>query len=182
MIPLRLAVYDETNQTWGDTKDLWEIMEPDGAYGATEQEKKAYAIKRCMYPSEVKLTSETYCRDSDRTANYELENITNVNAKAKPSFTWNLLRAEYAQRLLTFLGLTYDYKDSGGNIVPKKAPKIRVTYRDFLGERTIEAYLGQTIEGTLVEYEAPYFHPVTGEATTVLSHFWEQLRIAFPER
>lgn len=181
MIPLKIAVYNYQTESWSDTKDLWEIMEPDGAYGETEEQKTQYALKRCMFPSEVKLTSQTYCRDADRTANYELENITNVNAKAKPEFTWYLLRIEYVQRLLAFLGYNYNYKIQG-NIVPQKAPLIRITYMDFLEERTIEAYLGQTIDGTLKEYEGITYDPQSGAQSSGKVQYWENFRLAFPER
>lgn len=149
MIPLVLKVNEVT-------KNLWQIMEPDGSYGSTEEEQIAYAIKHLMFPTEVKLTSETYCRNADRTANYELKSITNVNAKSKPEFTWDKLKAVYAKRLLNFLGFKYDYLDGQGNIQPEEAPTINVTYLDFNGMRTISAYLGQTIEGTLVEYFEMY--------------------------
>ena len=149
MIPLVLRVN-------GSTKNLWEIMEPDGDYGKTEEEKIQYALDHLMFPSEVKLTSETYCRNADRTANYELKSITNVNAKAKPEFTWTKLKATYVSRLLNFLGFKYDYTDGQGNIQPEEAPIIEVTYLDLIGMRTINAYLGQTIEGTLVEYMEAY--------------------------
>lgn len=149
MIPLVLKV-------GGTTKNLWNIMEPDGNYGNTEEEQIQYALKHLMFPSEVKLTSETYCRNADRTANYELKSITNVNAKAKPEFTWEKLKATYVRRLLNFLGFKYDYADGQGNIQPEEAPTIEVTYLDLIGMRTIKAYLGQTIEGTLVEYMEAY--------------------------
>ena len=149
MIPLVLKVN-------GTTKNLWNIMEPDGNYGNTEEEHIQYALKHLMFPSEVKLTSETYCRNADRTANYELKSITNVNAKAKPEFTWAKLNATYVRRLLDFLGFKYDYTDGQGNIQPEEAPTIEVTYLDLIGMRTIKAYLGQTIEGTLVEYMEAY--------------------------
>lgn len=149
MIPLVLKVN-------GITKNLWNIMEPDGDYGNTEEEQIQYALKHLMFPSEVKLTSETYCRNADRTANYELKSITNVNAKAKPEFTWEKLKATYVRRLLNFLGFKYDYNDGQGNIQPEEAPTIEVTYLDLIGMRTIKAYLGQTIEGTLTEYMEAY--------------------------
>lgn len=149
MIPLKLTVD-------GVTKNLWQIFEPDKNPGNTEAAKIAFAISHLMFPTEVKLTSETYCRNSDRTANYELKKINNVNAKAKPEFTWSKLKAVYAKRLLAFLKFKYNYKDGDGNIQPEEAPTIGVTYLDFTGERTIEAYLGQTIDGTLVEYEESY--------------------------
>ena len=162
MIPLRLGVNNIT-------KDLWEIMEPEVDYShMSEQEKISFALNNKMFPSEVKVTSEVYCRDAERTANYELENITNVNAKAKPEFTWNMLKADYAKKLLDFLGFHYNYKNNNNTIIPEPAPVIDVTYRDFNGMRTIKAYLGQTIDGVLREY------------SNVL--YWESFRIAFPER
>ena len=48
------------------------------------------------------------------------------------------------------------------------APVILIAYRDFTGTRTIATYLGQTIEGTLLEYEGTLY--------------WENFRVAFPER
>lgn len=175
MIPLVLEVD-------GVRKDLWEIMEPGESYGSTIEEKIAFALARGMFPSEVKLTSETYCRDSDRTANYELENISNVNAKAKPEFSWTMLKAVYVRRLLNFLQFTYDYKDANGDIQPQPAPVIKVTYMDFNGSRTINAYLGATIEGTLKEYVTQETDPETGIVSNVRTQYWEDFRIAFPER
>lgn len=175
MIPLVLEVN-------GIRKDLWEIMEPGGSYGSSIEEKIAYAQKRGMFPSEVKLTSETYCRDAERTANYELENITNVNAKAKPEFTWSLIKAIYVRRLLNFLGFTYDYKDVNGDIQPQSATTIKVTYMDFNGTRTINAYLGATIEGTLKEIVTQEYDEQSASMVIVRTQYWEDFRIAFPER
>lgn len=150
-------------------KTLYEIFDPATFNSAWDEATIALnSLREQMYPSEVSLVSETYSRDAERTADYELENITLVNRKAKPEFTWTLIRARYVKNLLTFLGYKYNFKNSEGTIIPEEAEKIIVTYRDFTGMRTIEAYLGQTLEGTLVEYE--------GEL------FWENFRIAFPER
>ena len=121
-----------------------------------------------MFPTSVGAISETYSRDAERTADYELENLTIVNRKAKPEFTWQLIKAEYVVNLLSFLGYTYDFKDFEGVVVPREADTIVITYIDFIGIRTINSYLGQTIEGTLVEYEGVLY--------------WENFRIAFPER
>lgn len=134
----------------------------------TEAEIQSYSIDNIMYPSNVVLTSETYSRDSERTADYELEYLMLVNRKAKPEFTWDMLRADYARNLLNFLNYNYNFKNSEGIIVPVKADNITVTYWDFIGERTIISYLGQTIEGTLLEYEGV--------------QYWQSFRIAFPER
>lgn len=175
MIPLVLEVN-------GIRKDLWEIMEPKNSYGSTIEEKIAYAQKRGMFPSEVKLTSETYCRDAERTANYELENITNVNAKAKPEFTWSLIKATYVRRLLNFLGFTYNYKDINDDVQPQLATTIKVTYMDFNGTRTINAYLGATIEGTLKELVTQEYDEQNKVMINVRTQYWEDFRIAFPER
>lgn len=158
MIPLKI-----------NGKTLYEIMEPETfnpAWG--EDTIVARSIKAQMFPTEVALTSETYSRDSDRTADYELENLTLVNRKAKPEFTWSLIKASYVANLLLFLGYTYDFKNDDGIIVPVEAQNISVTYRDFTGMRTIDAYLGQTLDGILVEYEGVLY--------------WQNFRIAFPER
>ena len=48
------------------------------------------------------------------------------------------------------------------------AETIVITYYDFVGMREINAYLGQTLEGTLTEYNGQLY--------------WENFRIAFPER
>lgn len=173
MIPLSLTVNNVH-------KELWEIMEPSGDYGSSIEECVDYAYKHGMFPSEVSLTSETYCRNADRTANYELEHITNVNAKAKPEFTWSLLKADYVKRLLKFLGFTYNYKDATGKINPQEATVIEVTYMDFDGMRTIKAYLGQTIEGKLIEVNETAV--VEGVVTNTKVQYWEGFRIAFPER
>lgn len=173
MIPLKLAVL-QNNNTY-TLKNLWEIFDPQDVNGfhnlPTEQAKINKAIQLKMFPTEVKLSAETYCRNSDRTADYELEIIQNINAKAKPEVTWSLIKAEYIENLLNFLGWKYDYKQTIEGIqviVPENAPTIMVQYYDFVGTRTIKAYTGQSIEGTLVEYEGVLY--------------WENFRIAFPER
>ena len=158
MIPLKI-----------NDKHLCEIFEPTlNISGWTDEQIQEYSISKIMFPTSVGTISETYSRDAERTADYELEYLTIVNRKAKPEFVWQLIRAEYVQNLLKFLGYTYDFKNAQGIIVPVKADDISVTYIDFIGPRTIVAYLGQTIEGTLVEYN------------NVL--YWENFRIAFPER
>lgn len=173
MIPIKLAKANP-NGTY-TLKDLWEIFDPNDDYHfnnlPNEQAKINKALQLKMFPTAVKLTSEAYSRNSDRTADYELERIQVINAKAKPEVTWSYLRADFAQNLLTFLGFKYDYKQTVEGeqvIVPEDAPIIMVQYLDFIGTRTIRGYLGQTIEGTLVEYD--------GEL------YWENFRIAFPER
>lgn len=158
MIPLKI-----------NGKNLCVIFEPGlSISGWTDQEIMNYSIRKLMLPTSVGTISETYSRDAERTADYELENLTIVNRKAKPEFTWQLIRADYVANLLAFLQYTYDFKNATGVIVPVEAPNISVTYYDFVGVRTIDAYLGQTIEGTLVEYD------------DIL--YWENFRIAFPER
>ena len=150
-------------------KSLYEIFEPD-SYDATwnEQELILASLAKHMFPSEVGLVAETYSRDADRTADYELENLTIVNRKAKPEFTWGLIKADYVSNLLNFLKYTYNFKNEEGVVIPIEAEDITVTYRDFTGLRTIVAYLGQTIEGTLIEENGVLY--------------WENFRIAFPER
>lgn len=158
MIPLKI------NNT-----HLCQIFTPDlNITGWSEEEIQEYSISKQMFPTEVGLTSETYSRDAERTADYELEDLTIVNRKAKPEFTWSLIAAEYVEALMGFLSYTYVFKDAAGDIVPRSAPDYLITYKDFTGIRTIHAYLGQTIEGTLVEYDGV--------------QYWENFRIAFPER
>ena len=158
MIPLQI-----------NAQHLCKIFEPDlDITGWNEATIISYSLSKRMFPSQVGITSETYSRDAERTADYELENLTLVNRKAKPEFTWDLIRADYVTRLMSFLDYTYNFKNAQGVIVPQEAPHVTVTYRDFVGMRTIDAYLGQTLEGTLVEYD------------DVL--YWENFRIAFPER
>lgn len=158
MIPLKI------NNT-----HLCKIFEPDLDIStwddATIQE---YSIDKCMFPTEVFLTSETYSRNAERTANYELQNLTLVNRKAKPEFTWSLIAAEYVEALMSFLQYSYNFTGTDDNIVPVEAPEILITYKDFVGIRTISAYLGQTIDGTLVEYDG--------------KQYWQNFRLAFPER
>ena len=67
----------------------------------------------------------------------------------------------------TFTACTAEEKVNG-EIQPEEAPNIAITYNDFTGIRTIQTYLGQTIDGTLVEYDGVLY--------------WEGFRIAFPER
>ena len=148
---------------------ICKIFEPNKDFDAmTDDEIQAYGLAKGMFPTEVLLTSETYSRDAERTADYELENLTLVNRKAKPEFTWSLVRVEYVRALLSFLSYDYAFKDASDLVIPRKAPDMRVTYLDFTGQRTIDAYLGQTIEGVLVEYDGV--------------QYWQNFRIAFPER
>lgn len=149
-------------------KQLCEIFEPAAVVGMTDDEKFAYSIRNLMYPTAVDLTSETYSRNAERTADYELDSLLLVNRKAKPEFTWDYLKFTYAQKLLAYLGYTYNFKNSEGVIVPVQAADILVTYLDFTGERTITAYLGQTIDGTLTVMDEQLW--------------WNNFRIAFPER
>lgn len=150
-------------------KQLCEIFEPaTDISGWTSDEIEKYSIDKAMYPTEVYLTSETYSRDAERTADYELEELIIVNRKAKPEFTWSMLKATYVQELFNFLGYTYSFKNEEDIIIPVDAPNISITYPDFIGTRTIDAYLGQTIEGTLVNYN--------GVA------YWQDFRLSFPER
>ena len=168
MIPLKI-----------NGKNLIEIFDPEySVTGKTDTQIQQDSIRMKMFPTEVKNTSETYSRDAERTANYELEDLVLVNRKAKPEFTWSLLKAEYVANLLSFLEYNYNFKNAAGVVTPKNADIINVTYMDFTGMRTIEAYLGQTIEGTLVEYEE---YDEENE-TTVKTQYWENFRIAFPER
>lgn len=158
MIPLKI-----------NGKTLYEIFDPDTFDSGWDEETViANSLDRQMFPTEVALISETYSRDSERTADYELENLTIVNRKAKPEFTWTLIRASYIERLFAYLGYTYNFKNEDDIVIPVEADIINITYRDFIGERTIKAYMGQTIEGVLVEYEGVLY--------------WSNLRIAFPER
>lgn len=147
-------------------------MDPDDVNGfntlTTTEEKIALAIKLQMFPTEVKVSAETYSRDADRTANYELEELVLVNAKAKPEFTWSYLKYEYAKNLLEECAFKYNYKDSEGEIVPITAPVISIYFNDLIGARTINAYLGQSIDGVLGEYNGQLY--------------WRDFRIAFPER
>lgn len=157
MIPLKI-----------NGKQLCEIFEPEAVTGMNNEQKKAFSLRNLMYPTSVSNVSETYSRDAERTADYELNYLLLVNRKAKPEFTWRVLSAIYVERLLKFLNYAYDFKNASGVIVPREAEDIQVEYYDFVGTRIIVSYLGQTIEGTLVEYETGLF--------------WENFRIAFPER
>lgn len=152
-----------------NNKHLCEIFEPTLDVSSWSEEKiRAYSASKLMLPTEVTLVSETYSRDAERTADFELEHLVLVNRKAKPEFTWAYLKTEYAERLFSFLGYNYDFKDDNGTIVPRPAADIHIEYYDFVGNRTIVAYLGQTLEGTLIDYEG--------------SQYWQNFRIAFPER
>ena len=150
-------------------KQLCEIFEPLTDFSQmTADEIAQYSLKHQMYPSEVHLTAETYSRDAERTADYELEYLVLVNRKSKPEFTWNLIKKEYVEKLLAFLNYNYNFKNSEGIVIPREADEIIVQYQDFTGSRSIVSYLGQTIEGTLVEYEGV--------------QYWENFRRSFPER
>ena len=159
----------------GVTKELWEIFEPANNAGwrslSTDQEKVDYAIAHKMYPSSVHIIAETYSRDAERMANYELERLTLVNAKAKVEITWDWLSYDYAVNLLSFLAFTYNYHDplDPTIIVPREAPSIQIQTHDLTGTRTFSCYIGQTIEGEL-------------KASGDNKLYWESLRIAFIER
>lgn len=149
-------------------KQLCEIFTPEAVTDMSDEERRAYSLAHEMYPTTVALTSETYSRNADRTADYELRDLLIVNRKASPAFTWELLRQEYVQRLLQFLDYDYNFKDENDVVQPREAEPISVTYLDLIGERTIDAYLGQTIEGTMEEYDGILYV--------------RNFRIAFPER
>lgn len=150
-------------------KHLCQIFEPSlDISDWTDSDIQEYSISKIMFPTAVALTSETYSRDAERTADYELEHLMLVNRKSKPEFSWQLIRDDYVRNLMSFLNYTYEFKNTDGIVIPKEAQDIYITYRDFIGDRTIIAYLGQTIQGTLVEYEGILY--------------WENFRIAFPER
>lgn len=169
MIPLKISVM-QSNDEYSAYKNLWEIFEPDKDYSSmTEDECIKYALENKMFPSEVKVSSEVYSKNAERSADYELNTLTLINAKAKPEFTWTNIKADYAKKLLDLLGFTYNYKTGDdSSIKPVEAAKFKVKYWDFNGEREIIAYLGQTIDGTLVEYDGVLY--------------WEEFRVAFPER
>lgn len=158
MIPLKI-----------NGKHLCEIFDPSLDISTwTDQQIIDYSIGKQMFPTEVQNTSETYSRNTERTADYELKQLVLVNRKAKPEFTWRLIHATYVENLMRFLGYNYNFKNDEGAINPKEAPTYSIEYYDYVGMRTINTYLGQTIEGTLVEYQSGLF--------------WENFRIAFPER
>ena len=156
MIPLKI-----------DNKHLIDIMDPTAAAGLTDAQKiqKSYELK--LYPSEVTLNSETYSKDAERTANYELEDLTLVNRKDKPEFVWDYLKAIYVERLLSYLGYHFNFKVTG-SVVPEAAQTFSIEYLSFIGTRIMTAYLGQTISATLIE-------------TTDGNQYWQNFRIAFPE-
>lgn len=135
---------------------------------ATSNQVNAFAMKYQMFPTSVNVSSETYSRDAERKANYELEDLQLVNAKSKPEFTWSFIKASYVNLLLEELQVNYVFKDEDDNFILKDAPIVLVSYWDFVGMRIINAYTGQSLSGELVEYE--------GEL------YWKDFRIAFPER
>lgn len=160
MIPLKI-----------NGKHLIEIFEPAlAATLPTDAAKISKSIEMQMYPTEVNLAAETYSRDAERTANYELEDLVLVNRKSKPEFVWDLLKAEYVSKLLTFLQYKHNYKVNN-EVTPVDAPTYSITYYDFVGQITITAYLGQTINAQLREY-------LVNNTPTL---YWENFRIAFPE-
>ena len=151
-----------------NSKQLCEIFTPEAVTQMDDAAKMEYSLRNQMFPTEVNNTSETYSRDAERTADYELEDLLIVNRKTKPEFTWQLIKAEYVQKLLSFLNYHYNFKNASGDIIPEDAPNIEIIYYDFVGTRIINTYLGQTISGTLVVYNDTLY--------------WENFRIAFPER
>lgn len=161
MIPLKI-----------NGKQLVEIFEPEAAKSLTTEDAiKRYSISKQMYPTSVTISAEVYSRDTERTANYELENLVLVNRKVKASFNWGTLKASYAKSLLEFLNYTPSFKNNEGDIEPRDADLFDITFWDLTGERTIKAYLGQTITCELKEY-------VINDEPVL---YWEDFEIAFPE-
>lgn len=149
----------------------------------TEEDINTISRERCLYPTSVTLTSETYSRNASRTADYELETLQIVNRKAKPEFTWDIIKSVYVQRLMQELQYTYGFtRDDDNSIIPIEAPKFKITYTDFVGTRTIEAYLGQTIDGTLEEYHETSKTRLGADQFSAPATYWRNFRIAFPER
>ena len=78
-----------------NNKNLYEIMLTEEQIKAwetelgklrsswTDEEVDQVSTSSQLYPSSVITTSETYSRDAERTADYELEDIIAVNRKAK---------------------------------------------------------------------------------------------------
>jgi hypothetical protein len=149
-------------------KNLIQIFDPELASESQPSEWEQISLQKLMYPSRVFLTTETYSRNAERTANYELEDFYIVNCKAKPEFEWDIIPQIYVQRLLAEVGFKYNFKDASGIVVPENAPHVKVAYQDFTGTRTIDAYTGQTLEGTFEVYKGKLY--IRG------------FRIAFPER
>lgn len=161
MIPLKI-----------NGKQLVEIFEPEAAKTLTTDDAiKRYSISKQMYPTSVNVSAEVYSRDTERTANYELETLVLVNRKVKATFNWSVLKATYAKALLEFLNYTPSFKNDDGDVVPRDADLFEITFWDLTGERTVKAYLGQTITCELKEYIA------NGEPVL----YWEDFEISFPE-
>ena len=161
MIPLKI-----------NGKQLVEIFEPEAASALTTEDAiKRYSINKQMYPTSVDISAEVYSRDTERTANYELETLVLVNRKVKATFTWSVIKASYVKSLLEFLNYTPSFKNSDGDIEPRDADLFDITFWDLTGERTIKAYLGQTIDSELKEYI------VNGESLL----YWEEFSIEYPE-
>ncbi len=149
----------------------------------TEEDINTISRERCLYPTSVALTSETYSRNASRTADYELETLQIVNRKAKPEFTWDIIKSVYVQRLMQELQYTYGFKrDEDNSIIPIEAPTFEITYTDFVGTRTIKTYLGQTIDGTLEEYHETPKTRLGADQFEAPATYWRNFRIAFPER
>lgn len=164
MIILKIA-----NSVNGTLKNIWEIMDPNYDWSSlTEAECVNRALKEHMIPTSYKVNCETYCKDADRTSDYELENIKNVNYKCKPEFVWQYLKPIYLSNLLSFIHFKDTYYDQQGIIQPENAPIFKVYFRDILRVKEIKAYLGATIDVELVEHE--------GE------QYWSSVRLAFPEK
>lgn len=148
----------------------------------TEEDINTISRERCLYPTSVTLTSEAYSRNASRTADYELEELQIVNRKAKPEFTWDIIKSIYVQRLMQELQYTYGFKNATGDIIPIDAPTFEIAYTDFVGTRTIQTYLGQTIDGTLEEYHETPKTRLGADQFSAPATYWRNFRIAFPER
>ena len=87
----------------------------------TDDDIITVSIAEQLFPSEISLIAEQYSRDANRTSDYELADLSIVNCKAKPTFTWSTIKATYVTKLLTELQFKYDYKDLNGDVIPEKA-------------------------------------------------------------
>lgn len=157
----------------------------------TDEEILQCSVEACVYPTEVTVDAEQYSKNAERTANYVLEDLTIVNCKSKVTFVWSYLKASYLSNLLTELEFDYDFEIN--DIVYSKTPNIiTVTYWDFIGVRTINAYMGQSISGNLIQYDdydtstwnssTKQWNKNTSTLHKGATLYWESLRLAFIER
>lgn len=158
--------------------DLLYLLTGTAYTGATGEAEARWetCLSQKLVPTEVHVSSETYSRNLDRSADYVLSAGSMVNRKAKIELTWDLIKCSNVTTLMQNLNYAYDFVDPlTEEVVPKDLQTYKIEYKDFTGTREAIMYLGQTIEADQTEYL------LTESGTTQAVQFWKSFRLAFIE-